>query len=81
MVMKINKATIILIIIKGVWKVSTFYSLLLLSPSPTPPPPRPTAPGPMLYKTELFECVIVLYIPTLKRGDGGYLEEEKTIFY
>ena len=40
----------------------------------------PQPPGPMLYKTEPFECVIVLLYSIIGKGDGEYLGEEKTIF-
>ena len=41
----------------------------------------PPAPGPMLIKTLMFVRQLFCYIPTLNRGDGGYLAKEKTLFF
>ena len=39
-------------------------------------------PGPLVSKTLMFVCVIVLlYIPTLNGGDGEYLAKVKTLFF
>ena len=55
------------IIVKSVGKVafSTSFFPPPNPPNPPPPPPPPTAPGPgpMLSKTLMFVCVIVMLHP------------------
>ena len=61
------------IIVKSVGKAVTFYLFFFPSSSP---------PGPLVSKTLMFVCVIVLlYIPTLNGGDGEYLAKVKTLFF
>ena len=65
---KLHRATII---VKSVGKVSTFDLSFasLLHP-----------PFSMLYKTELFDCLIVMLYSNIEKGGWGIFRRRKTIF-
>ena len=60
------------IIVKSVGKVALFTSSFPSSPHPWPNVDQ---------NVNVCEGKLFCYIPTLNRGDGGYLAKEKTLFF
>ena len=66
-----NVAMFLTIIVKSVGKVNTFDLSFASLPHP---------PFSMLYKTELFECVIVMLYSNSEKEGWGIFRRRNTIF-